>query len=180
MTQWAVALPVLNPITAQYDGLELNQNYADQDGLIGIPEALSSLEMMHWVDKLNGNVTPSVFINDNSHIKSPSNSGDHILVCKLSTQTIYPLAAPPSGTTTGFILSLRMRKDLSTGGQVNGLIELRQDYLNESTQGTLICQIQQADVTPTFTDFTHTLTSDEIALITDYGNLYVRVVGSSL
>lgn len=163
MTQWAIASP-----TAIF-----NQGYTNQDGA-------ATAGLMNAIDKLSGNVSPAPFINDNSHIKCPNTIGDHVVVGKLVTASIYDLNAPPLSVTTGFIVTARFRKDLASGGMVNAVVELRQDYINESTLGILICQIQQTDVTPTFTAFTHTLTSGEIALITNYANLFVRIVGSSL
>lgn len=176
MTQYAVLSGGL--FDGSLDGLKVNQGYVDQDGVGGAPGTIAGCNLVLRTDKLDGNVTPTLELNDNSHIKSPPDIGNHVLACRLDTQTIYPLGDPL--TTSGFILTIRMRKDLASGGQVNALIELRQDYVDEESQGTFICQIQQTDLTPTLTTYTHTLTAPEVGLITNYSNLYLRFVDTSL
>ena len=164
----------------------LTSNYSDQDGNMGAPDTMAGVLLVRGMNKHSNGVpsgtdNPAV-INDNVHIKSPPTTGDHIIVCRLDSNSsdLRPLGAPPAGVTTGFILRTRLRKDLASGGVVNALIELRQNYISEGSLGVLICQITQSDVTPVFTTFTHTLTADEVNTITNYSQLYLRVVGSSV
>ena len=162
------------------NGLKLNQGYTNQNGVGGQPGTTAGVDLVFLgTDKLVGTGFPiTLQLNDNAQIKSPTTSGNHVLVCRLDSQTIYSLLPPP--TNANHILNLRMRKDLASGGQVDALVEMRQDYVSESNLGVLICQIAQANITPAFTDYTHTLSAGEVALITNYANLYLRIVGTSL
>lgn len=56
----------------------------------------------------------------------------------------------------------------------NLITELRQGYVNEGAQGTLIATWTDALAVGAYTDFSNTLTSGEADAITNYNNLYLR------
>ena len=72
----------------------------------------------------------------------------------------YRYAKSPSGTTDG----------------INLLIQLRQDYVNESSLGTLISEWNHTDVSNSLQTAQQTLNSVDVDNITDYSQLFVRCV----
>ena len=82
-------------------------------------------------------------------------------------------------SSSGHVLRCRMAKDAAGGATINATVQLRQGYVNEAGQGTLIATIPNtANVGETFTDYTHTLSGAEADAITDYASLYIRIVAN--
>lgn len=94
-------------------------------------------------------------------------------VTKLTT-LIDPAAS------TGHILRVRAAKDAAGGSQIDLTAELREGYVNEGTPGTLIATLTQTNVTSSFTDYSHTLSGAEADAITDYDDLFVRIVADQV
>lgn len=63
-------------------------------------------------------------------------------------------------------------------GVLDLTVELRQGYVSEASQGTLIATWTEADIPGTFTTATHTLSAGEADAITNYGALSLRFVAS--
>jgi hypothetical protein len=81
-------------------------------------------------------------------------------------------------SSSGHILRIAYGKDTTGGDQIDIVVELRQGYTNEGAQGTLINTKTFTDVASGFTLDADTLSGAEADAITDYANLYVRIVGN--
>lgn len=79
-------------------------------------------------------------------------------------------------SSTGHTIRAALRKQGTA--QIDGTVELRQGYVSEGTQGTLIATLSQSDLTTSFTEYTHTLSAGEADAITDYTDLQLRFVGT--
>jgi len=106
---------------------------------------------------------------DADYVRSPSAPTSDVYVTKLSAVT-DPLVA------TGHVLRTRYAKDVASGATINVVVQLRQGYTNEGAQGTLIATRTFSDVSATFAQDSYSLTADEANAITDYSDLYVRMV----
>ena len=107
---------------------------------------------------------------DADYIQSPEAPSNAVYVTKLSS-----VADPQSST--GHIM--RMRTSVSVDGQspIDITQQLRQGYVNESNQGTLIAQQSRTGITSTtWTDSTYTLSAAEADAITNYSDLYYRFI----
>ena len=77
---------------------------------------------------------------------------------------------------TGHIMRIRLQKNDVGGALVEFIGELRQGYLSEAAQGTLIATaVNDTDVDNIFTTVVYTLTAGEADAITNYADLDVRV-----
>ena len=81
-------------------------------------------------------------------------------------------------SSSGHIIEYYAAKFTSGGAIVDFTVELRQGYVNESSQGTLIASAVQADIQQIFNIgnmTTYELTSSEADAITDYSDLQFRI-----
>lgn len=109
--------------------------------------------------------------NDADYDKSATPPGTNVYVTKLSSVT-DPVSS------VSHTIEVRCRKQ-PTGGATRTLtVELRQGYVNEGSQGTLIATLTDSAVADSFTTRTYTLTGAEADAITNYGDLYLRFVAS--
>ncbi len=108
---------------------------------------------------------------DADYIKSPLAPASAVYVTKLSN-----LEDPVSST--GHVLRTRYAKDVAGGATINLTVELRQGYVSEASQGTLIATRTFNGITETFTTDAYTLSGAEADSITDYTSLYLRVVAT--
>jgi hypothetical protein len=82
---------------------------------------------------------------------------------------------------TGHIVRYRYRKDADLGATIDLTVQLRQGYTNEGAQGTLIHSEVISNIPGTgWTAGSFTLSGAEADAITDYANLYVRLVGNQV
>ena len=79
-------------------------------------------------------------------------------------------------SSTGHIFRNRYAKSASGGAQVDATFQLRQAYVNEASQGTLIVSRVFTNISDVFATDAYTLTAGEADLITDYTNLYNRIL----
>lgn len=127
-----------------------------------------------WTDQAGGTTTIENTIDESTasdvdyirSVQAPSNAP---FVCSLTAVT-------DPGTSAGHIIRGRIGKDVSGGAQVDILIQLREGYTNEGAPGTLIAETDNTDVADGFTDFTYTLSAPEADSITDYSDLFLRIV----
>jgi hypothetical protein len=77
---------------------------------------------------------------------------------------------------SGHIIRARCKKDLSNPDAMNITVQLRQGYVNEGTLGTLIATLNQTGISTAFTTYELTLSGVEAALITDYTDLFIRII----
>jgi hypothetical protein len=78
---------------------------------------------------------------------------------------------------TGHILRIRWAKNAGGGGAKTIRIELREGYVSEASQGTLIATDDYSLNSTTLTTDTTTLSASEANSITDYSNLQIRIMG---
>ena len=109
-----------------------------------------------------------VTLDDADYIRSPLAPASAIYVTKYSN-----LEDPQSST--GHVLRTRYAKDAAGGAQIDIVVQLRQGYVSEVTQGTLIATRTFTNVGNTFTTDAYTLSGAEADAITDYTSLYLRV-----
>ena len=107
-------------------------------------------------------------LDDADYIRSPVTPTLDIYVTKYST-----LEDPLSSS--GHIMRTRYAKDASGGAQIDIIAQLRQGYVSEASQGTLIVARTFTNVTNTFTTDAYTLSAAEADAITDYTSLYLRI-----
>ena len=107
---------------------------------------------------------------DTDYIKSPASPASEVYVCALSSVT-DPVSS------TGHIIRMRTSVDLAAQESLDFTQQLRQGYVNEGTQGTLIASQARTGVTSTtWTDSSYTLSSGEADAITNYGLLFFRFI----
>lgn len=106
---------------------------------------------------------------DTDYIVSPSAPSSEPYVCALST-----LEDPLSSSNHTY--RYRVRKSASGGAQINVTCELRQSYVSEASQGTLIATDSQTDISNSWTTYVKNLSGVEADSITNYGALYLRIV----
>lgn len=95
-------------------------------------------------------------------------------VTKLTTLT-DPLQS------TGHIVRYRYRKDADVGSQIDLTVQLRQGYVSEVSQGTLIAGTTHTNIGGTaWIAGSITLSGAEADSITDYTDLYLRFVGNQV
>lgn len=83
-------------------------------------------------------------------------------------------------SSSGHIFRVRYRKDSAAGSQIDIIAQLRQGYVNEAGQGTLIVGRTYTNVSETPTTDAYTLAAGEADAITDYNSLFLRVVSNQV
>lgn len=82
---------------------------------------------------------------------------------------------------TGHIVRFRYGKDASAGAQIDLTIQLRQGYVDEVTQGTLIATVATLTNIPSgWTAGNYTLSGAEADAITNYADLFLRFVANQV
>ena len=73
----------------------------------------------------------------------------------------------------------RYGKDVAAGDQIDLVVQLRQGYVSEASQGTLIATVANlTDIAAGWNAGTYTLSAAEADAITNYADLYLRFVGN--
>ena len=96
-----------------------------------------------------------------------------VYVTKLTT-LVDPLSS------TGHVLRYRYGKDAAGGEQIDLIVQLRQGYVSEVSQGTLIRGDTYTNIGVAWIAAAITLSAAEADAITDYTNLYLRFVGNKV
>lgn len=131
-----------------------NQSFVDQ--------AEGSTNIFQAIDE----TSPS----ETDYIKSALVPTSDVYVTKLTSLT-DPLQS------AGHTVRVRRAKDAAGGAAITMTVELRQGYTSEGAQGTLIATIMNAvTIDETWTTTAVALSAGEADSITDYTNLYIRVV----
>lgn len=130
----------------------LNQNYHDASaGTTGLYASIDEL-------------TPS----DVDYIETPDDPDNLVYVAKI-TALIDPISTSNH--------RLKVRAGTNVTGSVALTAELRQGYISEVSKGELICTLSQSTIQASgFTTYEHALSTTECNQITDYSNLYIRIV----
>lgn len=79
-------------------------------------------------------------------------------------------------SSTGHTLRYTYRKSASGGHSIDFRMQLRQGYVDETTQGTLVAEWLHTAISDVFTLAEQTLTTGQADAITDYADLQVRFV----
>ena len=135
----------------------VNEGYTDQGG--GGANLYTTLD--------------EVVRDDADYIKSVVAPTSDVYVTKL-TAVEDPLSS------ANHIIRYAYGKDAAGGAQIDQTVQLRQDYVNEGAQGTLIHEAVHTNVAVAWVAGTFTLTGPEADSITNYPNLYVRVVSNQV
>lgn len=107
---------------------------------------------------------------DTEYVKSVSAPSSAVYVTALTSSLEDPVSS------SGHVQRVRYRKSAAGGAQINLTVELRQAYVAEGTQGTLIATHAYTDIAETWVTGSETLTSGEADAITDYTDLALRYV----
>lgn len=131
-----------------------------------------------FLNESGNNVTLYESINesvpsDTDYIVSAKNPSSNVYVTKL-TAVDDPLVD------TGHVINFRYKKDVAVNAeQIDLTVELRQDYANEASPGTLIANGAAgayANIPSTWTNGTITLSNTAAGTINAYANLFLRFV----
>ena len=114
-----------------------------------------------------------VIASDTDYIRSALAPSSAAYVTKLSS-----VEDPISST--GHVVRYRYAKDSAGGSQINLTVQLRQDYVSEGALGTQIATWSHTNISEAFTTVAQTLSGTEADTITDYANLYLRVVATQV
>jgi hypothetical protein len=112
--------------------------------------------------------------------ESSVDDADYIMTGLAPTNDVYVTkftALEDPLSSSGHIVRYRIGKNTTGGAQIDFTVELRQGYTNEGSQGTLIKQWTHSNV-DALTTQTQTLSAGEADSITDYADLYLRIVAN--
>lgn len=114
-----------------------------------------------------------VAADDADYIRSALVPTTDAYVTKLTTLT-DPLQS------TGHIVRYRYGKDTAAGAQIDIVVQLRQGYVSEASQGTLIASATHTNVGLFPIAGTFTLTGPEADAITNYDDLFLRITANQV
>lgn len=84
-------------------------------------------------------------------------------------------------SSTGHTVRYRYRKETTGGAQVDLVVQLRQGYVSEGAPGTLIASLTHTNIDGTaWNAGSFTLAAVEADAITNYADLYLRLVGNQV
>lgn len=126
-------------------------------------EAAGAVDIFNSIDES----VPS----DADFIQSPLNPAAVVYVCHLSAVTDPQSLAQHTGRIRAF-------KQPAGGAQIDLTVELREGYVDEVTQGTLLDGLFLQDIANVPTDFQFPLADP--TLIGDYSNLFLRFVAQQV
>ena len=107
---------------------------------------------------------------DADYIRSPTSPASAVYTARLSDVT-DPVSS------SGHTMRMRTSTDLAAQESIDFTQQLRQTYVSEASQGTLIASQARTGVTSTtWTDSTYTLSGAEADAITDYTALFFRFI----
>ena len=114
-----------------------------------------------------------VTADDSDFVRTGFGPTNDVYVVRLSAVT-------DPNVSTGHTVRFRYRKSDTSANTIDLTVQLRQNYTNESSQGTLIAQQILINIPATWTTGSFTLTAAEADAITDYGNLSLRFVADQV
>lgn len=83
-------------------------------------------------------------------------------------------------SSSGHFMRWRRSKDVAGGGTINLIVQIRQAYISEASQGTLIKSVTDSDLSEVIATTFNTLSSGEADAITNYSDLQCRFVASQI
>ncbi len=114
-----------------------------------------------------------VTVDDVNYIQSALAPTSDVYATKLTT-----VEDPVSST--GHIVRYRYAKSAAGGATIDLTVQLRQGYVSEASQGTLIKSWTHAAVSETLITQTQTLIAAEADAITNYADLFLRFVANQV
>ena len=126
-----------------------------------------------WTDQAGGSTSIYTTIDETSpsdtdYVRSPLTPSASVYVTEY-TNLEDPLSS------AGHILRTRYAKSAAGGAQIDLIAQLRQGYVNEGTQGTLIVARTFTNISDVFATDAYTLSGAEADAITDYTSLFLRL-----
>lgn len=108
--------------------------------------------------------------NDADFIQSPASPSSEVYACGLSSIT-DPVSS------SGHAMRMRTRADQDGQESIDFTQEMRQGYVSEASQGTLIAsQSRNGVMSTTWTTTVYNLSAAEADAITDYADLFFRFI----
>jgi len=83
-------------------------------------------------------------------------------------------------SSSGHIVRYRYQKDAAAGAQIDLVVQLRQGYFSEGTQGTLIASATHTNIPNGWTAGSFTLSGAEADNITNYNDLQLRLTATQV
>lgn len=132
---------------------------------------------------INWGNTSGAPVNLFAEINEETPSDSEFIQTIVASPVNEPYVAKLSGVTdpevdTGHVLRVRLRKNPADGARLDYTVELRQGYVDEALQGNLIESFEILDVIGIFVTDNLAITPANAALITNYDDLFVRVVAN--
>lgn len=130
----------------------------------------------NWIGSDGNNINSYLLIgegtaDDSTYIESEKAPANDPSVFDLSN-VVDPV------TSTGHIIRYRYQKSFSAGANLDLTVQLRQGYVSEGAQGTLIHSEVHAAIPTGWTAGTFTLSAGEADSITDYTDLQIRFLAN--
>lgn len=136
---------------------------------LAVPEA--DITVTGWTASAGGNLYGTVdetVTDDADYLASAAGPDSSPVVLRLSDLT-------EPAVRTGHVLTVRAK---GVDGIPTVTIQLREGYSSEGSAGTLIASTSPT-VTGSFADYTLNLSTPEASAITNYANLFVRIVADT-
>jgi hypothetical protein len=139
---------------------------------------VSDLVNENWENQASGTTNlyqaiDEATASDADYIQSAANpSSSDAYVAQLTTTLEDPVS------NTGHVVRWRRKKSASGGAEVDLAIELREGYVNETTQGSARWSTSDTTLPTSWTSTSDTLTTGEADSITDYTDLSLRFTAS--
>lgn len=115
---------------------------------------------------------------DADYIESEVAPANSPVVLKLSNTEDPEIVYEDPEAPTGYTIRARMQRNAASGAQIDAAIELRQGYISEESQGGLIYSLPVDNLVEVWQSYVSELSTEEVPLITDYSDLYVRIVAN--
>ena len=112
-----------------------------------------------------------------------ADDGDYIRSAQVPTSDVYCTkltSVTDPLQSTGHIVRYRYGKDIAAGAQIDITVQLRQGYVDEGTQGTLIHSEVHTNVGVFPIAGSFTLSGGEADSITNYADLFLRIVANQV
>jgi len=132
----------------------------------------------NWVKSTGGNVNLFQMIDE-----TPFDDADYIesgLAPATDAVAVNLSDVTDPVSSINHIVRYRYGKDSAAGAQIDIVVQLRQGYVSEGAQGTLIHAETHTNVSSGFTAGTFTLSGGEADAITNYADLQIRITANQV
>ena len=111
-----------------------------------------------------------------------ADDADYIRTQLSPTSDVYVTKLSPVNdplVSDGYVVRYRYGKNSASGQQTDLTVQLRQDYVSEGAQGTLIAQAVHTNIGVFPIAGTFSLSGAEADSVTDHSNLFIRFLANS-